>query len=120
MNRSRPALLAIALLLASAARAGACTVADIALERPTWTRDAGWFVISGELVNHCAEPTGVQIELSLRDAGGQTVSVEHVWPAKSQNVAAGERYAFTVQTRGYATATDVSVRVSDVRRWPSR
>ena len=103
-----------------APHAQACTVADAELKSWTWSRDAGWFVISGEIVNHCAEALGVQLELALRDASGQTVSVEHVWPAKTGNIAAGASYAFNTRTRGYATAKDVRLRIVDVRRWPSR
>ena len=56
----------------------------------------------------------------MRDASGQTVSVEHVWPAQSRNLKPGETYRFKSMTRGYATATDLKVRVIDVRRWPEK
>ena len=107
-----------ALFIVAVTHAHACTVDDVELKSWTWTRDAGWFVISGEVVNHCADAVGVQLELALRDASGQTVSVEHVWPAKTRNIAAGASYAFKTETRGYATAKDVRVRVVDVRQWP--
>jgi len=115
----RGVLTSFVFLLMAAVRAQACTVNDIELKPWTWSRDAGWFVISGEVINRCADAVGVQLELALRDASGQTVSVEHVWPAKTRNIAAGASYAFRTQTRGYATAKDISVRVVDVRQWPS-
>jgi len=112
--------LCLVFMLAAAGHANACTIADIEIKSSTWNREAGWFVISGEIVNHCTDPIGVQLELALRDASGQTVSVEHVWPAKTRNIAAGASYAFETQTRGYATAKDVRLRIVDVRQWPSR
>jgi hypothetical protein len=104
--------------LSSGTAHAACSISDIELKDQSWTRDAGWFTITGELKNRCAEPTGVQLELALRDAAGQTVSIEHVWPAKTRNLKPGESWRFKTMTRGYATAKDVAVRIIDVRKWP--
>ncbi|HEX9462215.1 MAG TPA: FxLYD domain-containing protein [Alphaproteobacteria bacterium] len=112
--------LAAILCLAAGAAQAACAPSDVELKSWKWERDAGWFTITGEIRNGCAEPTGAQLEIALRDASGQTVSVEHVWPAKSRNLKPGETYAFKTMTRGYATAKDVSLRIIDVRHWPEK
>lgn len=117
-DRLAAALLAALLCLFARGALAACNISEIALSDVAWQRDAGWFTITGELRNNCAEPTGVQVEIALRDEKGQTVSVEHVWPAKSRNLKPGESWRFKTMTRGYATAKDLSLRVIDVRKWP--
>ena len=110
----------LALALGPAAAEAACAPQDIEIKTWSWNRDAGWFTIAGELVNHCAEPTGAQIQFTLRDAAGQVVSVEDAWVGGNRNVRPGETYSFKLSTRGYATAKDIAIRVTNVRQWPVR
>ncbi len=116
--RAALAVAAALSVVAVPARA-ACSARDIELKRWTMDRDAGWFTISGELVNRCSEPTGVQLQVILRDATGQIVSSEDLWADAQRNYAPGA-HTFTIRTRGYATAKSADVRVLSTQRWPGR
>lgn len=96
----------------------ACAARDFAIRDWAWDRAAGWFTITGIVVNNCAEASGPHIQIVFRDETGQTVSSEDSWPAGSRNLAPGEVYPFKLRSRGYASATDVAGRVTDLRVWP--
>lgn len=114
-KRSCGALVGLSLLAAGPAMA--CSVADIEIKSWSWQRDAGWVFVAGELVNHCTDPTGVQIRLTFRDETGAVVDVDESWVTGTRDVAAGEVYAFTRKVRAYATTKSTALQVVGVRRW---
>jgi hypothetical protein len=103
----------------TASAEAACAVSDVEIKSWTWNRDAGWFTISGEFVNNCAEPTGVQLQLTFRDESGRVVTVEDSWAAGTRNIKSRETYAFRISTRGYVTGKSIALRVVNVRQWPA-
>jgi hypothetical protein len=117
----RAILAAIAMLALPAGDAAAsCAPKDIEVKPWTMERDAGWFTVSGELVNRCPEATAVQLGLTFRDARGQEVSQEDAWMPARGALKTGETFAFAIRSRGYATAKTVAVRVITVESRPSR
>jgi len=111
--------LILSLLVVSPVSA-ACTANDIQITRWDWNRDRGWTTVSGELLNTCAEPTGVQLQLTFRDEAGRVVTVEDSWLANQRDIPTGTPYAFQVRLRANATTRSAAIRVSDTRRWGSR
>lgn len=107
------------ILVLPAAGASACSPQDIQIKQWTWQRDAGWVTVAGELVNTCADATGIKLQLTFRDESGAVVDVDETWLAGTRNIAAGETYAFQRKVRAYATTKSTALRVSDVRRWDS-
>jgi hypothetical protein len=97
----------------------ACAVTDIEIKDWSWSRDAGWFSVVGELVNNCAEPVGAQVQITFRDEAGKVVNIDESWPAGSRNIPARGTYAFKTSSRAYATAKNVAIRVMTVRQWPA-
>ncbi len=115
------ALLAVPALLAAVTPASAaCTVDDIQITSWTWERDRGWTTVAGELVNRCAEPTGIQLQLTFRDEAGRVVTVDDSWLANQRDIPAGATHAFQLRLRTNATTRSASIRVSDTRRWGPR
>jgi hypothetical protein len=102
--------------LAGAAQA-ACAPADIEIKNFKWSREAGWFTMTGELVNNCAEPAAPRIEITIRDEKNQIVSVEDAWPAGQRNLRSKEVLPFRLSTRGYATGKNVTPRVREIKQW---
>lgn len=97
--------------------AAACTVEDIQITRWTWERDRGWTSVAGELVNRCAEPTGIQLQLTFRDEAGRIVTVDDSWLASQRDIPAGATYSFELRLRANATTRSAAIRVTDIRRW---
>jgi hypothetical protein len=114
MRRSAPVL---ALLLLASPAAAACTAADIQITRWAWERDRGWTTVEGELLNTCAEPTGVLLQLTFRDEAGRVVTVDESWLASQRDIPSGKPYAFQLRLRTNATTRSATIRVSDTRRW---
>jgi hypothetical protein len=108
---------ATGLSLGTAAHA-ACASADIEIKQWTWNRDAGWFQVTGELVNRCAEAVGAQLQVTFRDADGRVVNIDESWPGGSRNIPSQGTSAFRLSSRAYVTAKNVSIRVINVRQWP--
>jgi hypothetical protein len=113
-------IVATALLFVAFPAAAACTAGDIQITSWTWERDRGWTTVTGELVNRCAEPTGVQLQLTFRDEAGRVVTVDDSWLASQRDIAAGATHAFQLRLRTNATTRSASIRVSDIRRWGPR
>jgi hypothetical protein len=109
---------AVGAMLCITAAHAACAVTDIEIKEWSWSRDAGWFSIVGELANNCAEPAGAQLQITFRDAEGRVVSIEEAWAGGTRNILPKGSYAFQTSSRGYATAKNLSIRVINVRRWP--
>jgi hypothetical protein len=109
-----PAALIVAVAFPAAA---ACKVEDIEITRWTWERDRGWTNVAGELVNRCAEPTGIQLQLTFRDEAGRVVTVDDSWLANQRDIPAGATHAFQLRLRANATTRSAAIRVTDIRRW---
>jgi hypothetical protein len=111
---------ALVLLMAGAEPAvAACAVGDVEVRATRLEHEAGWFTVTGEAVNRCAEPTAAQLELTFRDEAGQVVSVDESWPTATRNLRPGPN-PLQLSLRAYATAKSVSVRVTAVRPPPAR
>jgi hypothetical protein len=106
----------LGLVFTSACADAACAPQDIEVKNVAWSREAGWFTVTGELTNRCAEPTGVQLQLAFREANGQLDTTEDAWVANNRNLAPGETYAFKINSRGYASAKQVTATVTAVQR----
>ena len=119
MRLSRFVLALAGVILFAPEASAACAAREFVIREWEWSRDSGWFTINGVLVNNCAEAAGPHIQIVFRDEAGQMVSTEDSWPAASRNLAPGEVYRFKLRTRGYATATNVAGRVTDLRVWPA-
>jgi len=113
-------LVSVTILGAASPARAACAIGDIQIKSWSWERDKGWTVVAGELVNNCAEPTGIQLQLSFRDEAGRIVTVDDSWLAERRNIPAGGTHAFRIQLRTNATTRSAAIRVSDIKRWPSR
>lgn len=51
--------------------------------------------LTGELKNGCDVAAGAEVQIVAKDAAGNIVDViSHSWPASTQNIAPGQRYAF--------------------------
>lgn len=105
-------------LLGGPAAHAACAVSDIEIKEWSWSREAGWFSVVGALVNNCAEPVAPQIQVTFRDAAGQVVNIDESWPAGKRNIPPKGTYAFRTESRAYATAKNLSIRVVNIRQWP--
>lgn len=113
----RPAAGAFVLLMAVSPASAACTPGDIQIKSWSWERDRGWTEVRGELVNTCAEPTGVQLQLTFRDEAGRMMSLDDSWVADRRDIPAGATFPFQIRLRTNATTKDASIRVSATRRW---
>lgn len=114
----RRLLLGLPILLAGLSpAAAACTATDIQIKSWRWERDRGWTVVAGEITNTCAEPTGVQLQLTFRDEAGRVVTVDESWLFDRRDIPAGATQAFQVQLRTNATTRGAAIRVSDTKRW---
>jgi hypothetical protein len=111
------ALFTVLLCAAALPAAAACKTDDIHITSWTWERDRGWTNVSGELVNRCTEPTGIQLQLTFRDEAGRVVTVEDSWLASQRDIPAGATHAFQLRLRANATTRSATIRISDTRRW---
>lgn len=114
---SRLLLAAVVLVGSGTGARAACALGDIQIKSWAWERDKGWTVVTGELVNTCAEPTGIQLQLTFRDDAGRIVTVDDSWLADRRDIPAGATHAFRLQLRANATSKSAAIRVSDIRRW---
>ena len=115
------ATLAAVLAFSGSASADECKTTDIEITQLHWTRPTDTHVkFAGEVVNHCAYPTGFQIKLTFRTQAGEVIDSHEIWPHSISNIEAGESYAFS-----YTTSVDGDfkldpVKVTGVHHWPPR
>lgn len=57
--------------------------------------DYGSISVVGEVKNIGLAPRGVELQASLRDAGGRLIAVGHFCPASYKNIAPGETWPFS-------------------------
>ncbi len=113
------ALLMISPLAAQAARAPT----DFAIkEFKTAVSGSGAalrLILSGELVNNCAEASAAQIRIEAKDGSGNVVQSKQGWPAGTTNIAPGAAAKFDVgrQFRFQSDMTNYTVSVVTVRAW---
>lgn len=78
-----------------------CSIDDFELSRPKITEpDKGYLRVTGILINHCAEPAGVQLRLVQKSATGDILNVDNFWPASTKNLAPNEEFPFAVLLEG--------------------
>ena len=75
---------------------------------------------TGEIINHCKYPTGVQIQIVARDKKGNVVDTNESWPASVSNIAPGESFPFSVPggVMDYDPAMNsFSIKIIRVKKW---
>jgi hypothetical protein len=103
----------------------ACVPAEIEIRQIEWRRrppplNPDEVDVVGELINKCAEPTGVRLQLTFRDADGKVVDVFEGWPASTRNIEAGASYAFKISFKADVRTKSMDTKVLEVRRWRER
>jgi hypothetical protein len=94
----------------------ACLPKDIELKQVDWRRESkDWSKIVGEIVNRCSEETGVQLQVTFRDAAGKVVDVEEFWPAGTINISPGASYPFNLTAALHSTSVKMESAVIQVR-----
>ena len=95
-----------------------CTSSDVALKQVSWRRENLEFArVAGELINNCAESTGVQLQAVFRDKDGKVVMTNEFWPASTRNIARHETYSFSTLARVGAEAATLNVQILGAHRW---
>ena len=77
------------------------------------------YKLTGEIINNCSIPVGVQIQIVGRDKDGMVVSVIEAWPASINNIAPGSSYPFDLgPLMEYDKAiVKFEVKVIEVKQW---
>lgn len=78
--------------------------------------------VVGELINNCANPTDMNMRITLRDGNGKVVSVDDQWcsaPNTPHNTPAGESCTFKNTQMVYGV-TSVDFKLIEVRQWSER
>jgi len=113
------ALLALLPLAAHAA----CAPTDFAIKEfkpgANGSGAAVRLILSGELVNNCAEPSAAQIRIEAKDASGSVLQSKQGWPAGTTNIAPGASAKFDLgrQFRFQSEMASYTVSVVAVRAW---
>ncbi len=108
--------MALAMSVSFIIPAAACSLSDI--EITNWSYRASDVDIQyvGYIVNHCAEPIGVEMQATFLDNAGHVVDVDRMYPADTRNIASGEGLAFKggIITMGEKSISNVQLKVLDV------
>lgn len=116
-------LLSASLLLLPLAAHAACAPTDFAIKdfKPSSNGSgaAVRLILSGELVNNCAEPAAAQISIEAKDAEGKVIQAKQGWPAGTTNIAPGESAKFDLgrRFRFQSDMASYTVSVVAVRAW---
>lgn len=116
----RPFSLAIPFILIASTAGLACSPSDIQVKQASWVRKGSgqqFLRVVGEIVNHCADATGVQLKAVFRDGSGNVVTTTEFWPASIRNIPAGSAYAFEQPADGDRPVTALELNVIETRRW---
>jgi hypothetical protein len=115
-------VIALAVALCSQGAAARCSIDDIRIKEWSWRIDTNVGVtILGELVNNCAEPVGVELRATVRNANGNLVEVEEFWPHSTEDIEPNSPYPFKYGF--FHTAPDVAtvnIEVTEVAEWSKR
>jgi hypothetical protein len=102
--------------IASSASA-ACSTSDVRVKSWNWHVEHGYAIYVGEIVNGCAEATGVQLQIVSRSASGEAVDSEQFWPASTNNIPAGGSYVFKWTAEANRQAKNATLGVIAVNQW---
>jgi hypothetical protein len=70
------------------------------------------------IVNGCAIPTGIQIQVIGLDASGNAVASNDLWPASTRNMPPGENVISLEQALDYQPGiASVRIQPIDTRQW---
>jgi ABC-type glycerol-3-phosphate transport system substrate-binding protein len=108
--------IALAVVLTTSA-ASACSTGDIKIKNWNWHLDGDYAIYVGELVNECADETGVQLQVVFRDSSGVAVDADEFWPASTRNIGAGASYVFKSMMRWNPASKRGEIAVIDVKTW---
>lgn len=115
---SMAALMIVAAGSRRAFATAACSTSDIEVCGTHWRVAGRRLYTLGEPLNHCAEPVGVQLKVTTRDAEGKIIDTDDEWPASTRNIPPDRPYPFkTRNTSDVSGVTSVSVDVIEVRQW---
>ena len=109
-------------MISAAGATSACSIGDIKVKQADLVRQSpsGLLIVVGELVNGCADATGVRFHITLRDSAGKVVSADDPWPAGTDNIPPHSSYAFTLnadEPRPDRPAVSLQVDVAEVHKW---
>ena len=116
-------LLSASLLFLPLAAHAACAPTDFAIKDVKLAANGVGgttrLVLSGELVNNCAEPAAAQINIDVKDASGKVIQSKQGWPAGTTNIAPGAtaRFDFGKRVRYQSDMAAYTVSVVSVRAW---
>jgi len=117
-------LIAAALfLMAPLAAHAACAPTDFAVQdfkmKLVGAGAAARLSLSGQLVNHCAEPAAAQISIDAKDGSGKVIQSKKGWPAGTTNIGPGQSVSFDLGRlfRYESDMQDYTVSVSEVKTW---
>jgi len=118
--------LATALILAFSTSAwGNCSSSDFGVENLDISvencsgRNCPRLALRGALINHCSEAAGARIEIEAETSSGRPLDSVDGWPARTQNLAPGEKieFDFTGMMKFERNMSDFSVSIIEVRNW---
>ena len=116
-------LLSASLLFLPLAAHAACAPTDFAIKDVKLSANGAGgttrLVLSGELVNNCAEPAAAQINIDVKDASGKVIQSKQGWPPGTTNIAPGAtaRFDFGKRFRYQSDMAAYTVSVISVRAW---
>ncbi len=71
----------------------------------------GQVSVIGEIKNSGSASKGVELQASLRDAGGRILAVGHFYPASQRNIVPNETWPFTYSFGRQEDATEAELRI---------
>lgn len=112
-------LLILALATLPGIARASCSTADIELQGVLTRPDIPPYSrVTGMIKNRCPEPTGVQIEITIKTRDGQVFNVSRPWPASTKNIPGGGEFPFSLLLDAPDMPNkSVSVRIVDVKSW---
>ncbi len=112
--------LILSILLATPEIGFCCSPSDIQVKQSSWIRKGSnqqFLEVIGEIVNRCADATGVQLQAVFRDGAGRVVTTSEFWPASTRNIPAGGAYAFEQPADGDRPVSVLELNVIETRKW---
>lgn len=90
------------------------------MKQSSWIRKGSnqqFLEVVGEIVNRCADATGVQLQAVFRDGAGRVVTTSEFWPASIRNIPAGAAYAFEHPADSDRPVSILELNVIETRKW---
>lgn len=110
-------------LIAPVSAQAACSASDFAIQNFKPQLGGGSMArsvsLSGDLINHCADPSAAQIEIVAKNGSGDVIARKKAWPAGTSNISPGKSVSFELG-RLFRYTTNMktfSATVINVRSW---